>query len=39
MPKSTMDAAPTIHATETMFVVDDEKTDKDDEAAAANEAN
>ena len=36
-----MDAAPTIHATETMFVVvvDDENTDKDDEAAAENEAN
>jgi len=37
MPKSTIAAAPTIHATETIFV--DENTDDDDEAAAENEAN
>jgi hypothetical protein len=39
MPKSTMDAAPTIHATETMFVVVDENKEKDDEAAEENAAN
>ena len=32
MPKSTIEAAPTIHATDTIFVVVDENTDKDDDA-------